>query len=738
MGFKYANLHGAVNLDKREGNSVFLGYYSTQKVNNAKLILKNKDKIIYEKIIGISPENPFSETINVGLAFDINDLYTELTDNDTKEVLINYQPIKSEPVEELPEEWKGYPAIEDIETVEELYLTGKRIEQFYAPMYNHMDWYMAALKRDPYDSRTSTAVGNNYLKNGDYITARNYLSRAITRLTKDYTRPSSGEALYLQGLTLKALGLYKEAVDTLYRASWDYAYHSAAFLQLAQLSAMEGDFNKALQQINESLWTNARNNRAIALKTSIQRRMGDIKGAIATLETISDADPLDFRLRNEYYLIAKEEGDHEKARELISLLNSEMRDYSENYLELAVGYINDGLLEEAEDALQRFQGKNPMFDYYLGYVYEKMGSKELASKHFKSAAVHAVDYIFPHRLESVEILKTALKNNPNDGKAYYYIGNILYDKQPGYAIENWENAVKHDPTLAVAYRNLGWGYYHHFGDGLKAIPYYEKAIALNKNEAIYYAELDELYEKSNAPFDKRLKLFAGNSEVMKKRDETFIRQAEVYTIAGQPDKAVELFNGVEFAYREGSSRVRDVIIDAHLMLGGNYYEEKNFEKALNHFLEARVPEEEAGSSRYGNRELQVHYYIGLAYEALGNLTMSNDFYKLADGDDGSSTTTMMSYYQGLSYVKLGENAKAKKVFESMIEDANKQLQGTRVSEVGVIFGQREAENTRMSQFYTLRGLGYKGLGKIKQANKDLEKAVELSYSNLWAKKELKS
>ena len=68
-------------------------------------------------------------------------------------------------------------------------------------------------------------------------TARRYFATAIKRLTQDYTRPSNCEALYLQGLTLKALDLYDEAIDTLYRATWDYAYHSAAYFELAQISA---------------------------------------------------------------------------------------------------------------------------------------------------------------------------------------------------------------------------------------------------------------------------------------------------------------------------------------------------------------------------------------------------------------------------------------------------------------------------------------------------------------------
>ena len=53
-----------------------------------------------------------------------------------------------------------------------------------------------------------------------------------------------------------------------------------------------------------------------------------------------------------------------------------------------------------------------------------------------------------------------------------------------------------------------------------------------------------------------------------------------------------------------------------------------------------------------------------------------------------------------------------------------------------IFGEQEEENIQKSKAYTLRGLGYKGLGKTENAKTDLRKATELSVSNLWANTEL--
>jgi tetratricopeptide (TPR) repeat protein len=735
QGFKNANLNGAVNLEARESNSVFLGYYSTQTVDKAKVILKNKDKIIYEKTIAISPAHPFAETIRMDGVFNTTKLYTELVNSSTNEVLLSYQPVELVPVAELPEEVKGYTDPSEIETVEELFLTGSRVEQFYSPRNNPMDWYLEALKRDPGDVRTNTAVGNRYLKNGDYENARRHLGIAIKRLTKDYTRPSSGEALYLQGLTLKALGLYKEATDTLYRAAWDYAWHSAACFQLAQISVMDCDYEKALHEINESLWTNARNNRAVALKAAILRKLGQPAEAIAALSPFIEADPLDFRLRNEQYLAVKAMGDPE-ATGLLNSLTSLMRDFDQNYLETAAGYIDDGLLAGAGDLLLRYKGENPIVNYYLGYVYDRTGNPSDAKKQFTIAAGKPTDYIFPHRLKTIDVLQTALKYNPSDDKAHYYIGNILYEKQPEKAMASWEKATTLNPQLAVAFRNLGWGYYRHKGDGQKAIQAYEKAIDINKNEPIYYSELDALYEMSNTPVEIRLKLFEGSNGVVRQRDDSFIRQIAVLTLAGQPEKAVEYLEGAKFAYREGTSRVREMMIDAQIMAGKKYLAENNIRKALDHFLAAQIGEEEAGSARFGNRDIQVSYYIGMAYSLINDHGQAQTHFKRAISHEARETD-IMGYYRGMAFEKLGEKEKAGQVFEAMIEAGNRQITDTSgQTEYGVIFGEREAENTRKSQSFTLRGLGYKGAGKQQQASEDLKKAVELSYSNLWAKAEL--
>jgi tetratricopeptide (TPR) repeat protein len=262
-------------------------------------------------------------------------------------------------------------------------------------------------------------------------------------------------------------------------------------------------------------------------------------------------------------------------------------------------------------------------------------------------------------------------------------------------------------------------------------------MALNKNEPVYYEELDALYEMSNAPVGKRLKLFEGNNEVVSKRDDAFARQITVLTLAGKPEKSVEYLTGRKFSYREGSSRVRDILIDAHLMLGKKYMAEKNFNKALEEFLLAQVPEEEAGGSRSGNRNLQVDYFIGSAYEAMGNKSKADKYYSSSTAQE-SRSSSYIRYYQGLSYSGLGKKKDADNAFNAIIAEGERQVKQSASNEVDFFakFGEKEAENARLSNAYLLKGLGNKGLGNKAEAKANLQKAVELSASNLYAATEL--
>ena len=86
---------------------------------------------------------------------------------------------------------------------------------------------------------------------------------------------------------------------------------------------------------------------------------------------------------------------------------------------------------------------------------------------YQKASAAAPDYCFPSRLEEMIILQNAIRSNPTDARAPFYLGNLLYDKRRHReAISHWERAAELDPQFATAWRNLGIGYFNIHGDDI--------------------------------------------------------------------------------------------------------------------------------------------------------------------------------------------------------------------------------------------------------------------------------
>jgi tetratricopeptide (TPR) repeat protein len=432
-------------------------------------------------------------------------------------------------------------------------------------------------------------------------------------------------------------------------------------------------------------------------------------------------------------LLAEITAQKEENTRLLNELNLKMRGFLQNYLELAAGYVNYGFAAEAETVLLRCPEEDPMVNYWLGWLNDLKGNKTLAAQYFTNASAISTDYVFPFRAEDEKVLLKAAEYVPTDAKPLYYLGNLLYDKQPGRAIEYWEKAVQFEPSMAIAWRNLGWGYNQHKNDIQKSIAAYEKAFSLKKDEPVYYAELDVLYETNNTPLATRAKLFESANDIVKQRDDAFVRQILVLNLTGQVEKSVEYLENSNFHFREGSSRISDMTVDARLLLGSKLMKEGKYQHALEQFLAAM--KREAEDERAGARDPQINYFTGLAYEALGEKRKGKSYFEKSVGQD-LSRTEMISYYQGLSWQKLGNRQKSDEIFRKLVAEGTQMLESSTEPDFFAKFGERSTGNARLSNARLLIALGYKGLGETGKAKENLEQAVSLSVSNLWAGVEL--
>ena len=172
-------------MDRTAIDKIFFGFNATTEFEDAKVVVTDKGKVIYEETIDISPSKPYVKTLTVSPASKDEDFRVALYSEDNKE-LVAYQK------EILPKMEKPKPVVpptnpKDYKNVEDLYLAGLRIEQFHNATLNPLDYYNEALRRAPDDIRTNTVMGIRMAREGKYGEAKKYLQTAIDHATKNYT-----------------------------------------------------------------------------------------------------------------------------------------------------------------------------------------------------------------------------------------------------------------------------------------------------------------------------------------------------------------------------------------------------------------------------------------------------------------------------------------------------------------------------------------------------------------------
>ena len=701
--------------------------------------LRSGDKILYEQTLDISPEKPFVKEVALPVGVTNDSLKAVLVSGANRE-LISYSPVKPRNLP-VPEPVEPPPAPKDIKTIEELYLTGLRLEQFHNPVIEPYPYYEEALRRDPGDYRVNTQLGILYCKRGMFARAEDHLNTAIERGTRNYTSPKDGEAFYYLGVARQSEGKLDLAYDAFYKATWSNAWRSAAYFQLAQICSRRGDFKAALEHMDRSLALNTLSTSALNLKTSLLRRSGRLEDAKRQAVETREIDPLNFYAGNELYLIERQSGS--SAALDLDELKAEMRDDPQSYLEVAIDYANAGLLDESIDLLLRLDTNNQqtyaMVYYFLGYFQELEGNAEGADKYYRLGSSMPRDYVFPFRWEAGEVLRHAIAHNSQDARAEYYLGNLLYDQQPESAISAWEKSVALDPSFATAHRNLGLAYARILKNDWKAISSLEKAIQCDKTDGRLFLELDQIYERAGVNPEKRLAVLEQNQQAVLQRDDAVEQEVVLYLLTQQCDKAIDLLTRRHFHTWEGGADFHDVYISALLLRGRKLLVTKNYVAALSDFQMALLyPDNlEVGRPRIAERDAEIHYFIGAAYEALGNTNEAKKAFAMAT--TSGLERSPARYFQGLAMRKLHREDDATAAFTELATWAQSRLDaGGEQTDFFAKFGEQHSASEIAAQTHYLLGLGLLGQGKRVAARAEFASALAQNLNHLGAKTELEA
>ena len=723
---KNSTIDASVTLQMRNAKTVFYGFNTTKVFKDAKLVLKYAGEIIVENTVDIDPSTPFTATYKSRKAIDEFQLYIELKDSEGRE-LVSYTPYKLQQPQ-LPEAQERVKKPEEISSVEDLYLTGRFVEQFNRPGINPDDYYMAALKKSPDDYRVNLALGIGRVNQTKYAEALEYLLRAADKLKVKYYQPKEGELYYYIGLAQKELGQVEKAYQNLARSTWYYQWHAAGYYQLAQMESKKGNYEKALEYIKEAYSTNTRDGRIVVLYSSLLRKLGKKENGIKLLDELLAYDPLNF--------IALYEKGLSQDDPSLAKWHGNMQDLNNNYLEIATNYMNAGLLEEGITLLSALENPtNPLIYYYLSWFHSESGDLSKAGEMLKLAKNLSLDYCFPYRQETEIVLNSAIQMDPQNATAYYLIGNLLYDNRPEDAIVSWKKSGEINNSIPMVWRNLAFGAFYYQKDVKSSIEYMTKAIELDNTNPLWFAELSKYYDASDADFRENLDILKKNLEVVKKDVAAPKTLVELLNLNGEYDASIQFLDNHHFRTWEGGRSIYWRYVDAHTLKALQLMDDKNNQDAVVHLNRALLyPENlEVGKPTHDEKNALIYYYMGEAYDQMGNAKKAKESYQKSAGSRNGTGMHDLVYYQAKSYEKLGNNDKAKEMFRSLISQGQEQRDKGADNTLVAVEEASSGNNKEISNSYYLEALGNKGLGNNEEAGKLFESALKVYKNNLWAK-----
>ncbi len=728
----------AVNMQRKEGK-LLLQANATSVRREVFVNVVSKGKSVYKEKISISPLQPYSREIEYPDGTSFYDLKMSITNDEGKE-LISYVPVRHvDP--RIPEPYRDPGNPEDFKTIEKLYLAGLRLEQFGNPYLRPEAYYYEALKRDSMYAPVNTRMGVRALENYDYPRAEKYLRRAVTEVTAKFTKPRQSDPLYYLGYVFYLEGKYKEAYDRLSLAAWRQGWSAPAYYLLTLMDCLKGEPDKALDHINRSLVANANNPDVWVQKAWILRKTGNYDESYRALKKSLSLDPLNLQAFYEMTQIADQVSTGKTAGQWVDFFTKIMRDEPDNYLQVAMRYARIGDYPAATDILGKAAVspwdtlKNyPMIHYYLAYYYHRAGEKKKSKKEWVKASSLKTDYCFPYGEESKKVLEWAVKTYPEDAHAHLYLGELLCDFQPEEAARQWEEAIKYDPEMSLAYRNLAWVQGNVMNTPDEAIKNIRKAIELKPDDPVYLGDADEYYRLISAPVDVRLQLISGHLEGARKSDRSFTPYLALNLMKGNYDLVIDEMKKRHFRVAENIARTHHQYwAAAYIMRGRQFMEKGEYKKAIEDFKQALLFPRNLEMMRDG-KEYEAYYYLGLVYEKMGDTAKAQAAYRNlleipridAANTWGATDFPEILYYKVLVADKMGLPKMAEERHLDLLDKSNDYLNYTwNTAWDWRSVGRKLKRKETLARGYFSKGLFYLVSGETSIAKDYFNKSLKL-------------
>lgn len=418
------------------------------------------------------------------------------------------------------------PLPAEIDSVEELYLTGLHLAQNRHPTRSPLPYWRAALARDAGDARTNLALADRAYRSGRLSTALEHAQTAIARLTRRNANPPDTEAFYLAGVILARLGRETEAQQMLGKAGWDGTWAAASGLELCRSLLRTGQQRAALRVLDTLDGVVGHDTRRIALRALILRARGEEAESIALALEALRSDPLDATLR----VLAGREVGADAGLLLDIALDLKLAGAADDALRLLAAAV--------AAPIRRSGNMRPLAHYVAAEIHAGRGDQAAAAAERSSARDADQRWAFPAGLDALQALEAAVRAEPDDAVALSLLGMLLYAHgRRRDAASAWNRAIDAGRQDSVLFRNAALAAYNVERDEQKAWRLYARAVETSPADARIRYEQDQLAARLEHTTAERLARLRPVEDLVLTRDDFAIEYARLLVAEGEAGRA---------------------------------------------------------------------------------------------------------------------------------------------------------------------------------------------------------
>ncbi|WP_197513065.1 hypothetical protein [Tessaracoccus coleopterorum] len=427
------------------------------------------------------------------------------------------------------------------------------LEQYRHATRSPEPYWEEALRRDPGDTRTNTAMGARRYHDGRLDEAETHLRRAVARLVKLNPNPATARPT-----TCWAWCCWPAATCAggrgLRQAGWNAAWKAPSELALARIAATTGEWGDAVRRAGEVLTLDTRNSQARAIRVIGLRALGRDGEAAAELSAARLDDPLDWWLRSL---------DGDTDADAATLIDVALEFASLGRLGDSLTALDSAERRERDRPVPGMSNQIPLIRLHRADLLARSGEGAAADDELAAVTAEGHRGCFPAGSTtpscSVECMRPArprrcrrparplaLRPRPRRGGDRRLVGG---------------------PQDPVSLRNRGVAAFNHQYDAALAVECYDEALRLSPRDPRLWFERDQLARQLGEPLEARITRLEAVRDMVAARDDLTVEYTNLLIRLGRLDEAHDLLLRHEFhPWEGGEGRALAAWEDANLGL----------------------------------------------------------------------------------------------------------------------------------------------------------------------------